>query len=772
MAIWIYKKHPPHNLGGENYPHFENETQKKTWISVNIINDSQKINLNINRLNFDQASVNLNLKNLNIRADQISGLKSTEDNLFFNFWWVVSWNAGANDEVVSLNLTLDYWLTYWPLKFNNSLVKIERRHVDRIYYEISQKNRAKELYLNLNNRAFHIPEENTPPNIFQPHANKPIIEYNPAVDLQLMIGIVFCGAGGLESFFVNKNYYPKTGVNDPGNQNGWLIFAKADNQAINDWLSFPGITQSFYFFINIKDLHHVQNDFSFTNWPGTTNDHRGIYSIKKKQDLDFENKLNAVWFNSKMDGIAGYKYFLSKLAQAIFLSYQFKVFDPQGLKINMDVLGVDQNYKIHYEGGTHVRNCQLFSLKSFFKNSELKLNSTKTVWINQFMRKTKDIWFTTLNIFNKYSSHKTRWNSHYLNINFDYEKIYPKTKFTKTELWDYERDLKMINQQSFYLCFQNKNQEFKFWWFILNKLNFRYYFHWTITIQNSYLNFEPYVWKFPKNKKYNFVVVNETKLSNYTDQSLEFFQQQGISFQQGINQAKYQIDWLKRYQSFQDTSFKYRQITGVIKGVLGDIAGAAAAAVGAKTGKVSGGQAGGLAFGLVGDIADRTINTAFNFQEFNLNQELKRKNALYALKSLQARQADIFNQPTTTHNIDNVEFNYWLISKTCFPYIMNLVPAKFDWKQQALIYHKNGYAYDQHEKIDFNKKTRRCWNFWKIINIEQAIVKNDLNSMVINYFNKLFNDGIRLWNVFYSEVKFNDYSLENWEKVVLENNEN
>ena len=154
------------------------------------------------------------------------------------------------------------------------------------------------------------------------------------------------------------------------------------------------------------------------------------------------------------------------------------------------------------------------------------------------------------------------------------------------------------------------------------------------------------------------MVVNETKLSNYTDQSLEFYQQQGISFQQGIDQVKYQIDWLKRYQSFQDTSFKYRQITGVIKGIAGDIAAAATAVVGAKTGKISGGQASGLALGLGFDIADRSVNTAFNFQEFNLNQELKRKNALYALKSLQARQADIFNQPTTTHNVDNVEFNY------------------------------------------------------------------------------------------------------------------
>lgn len=768
MAIWLYKKHPPHNLGGENYPHFENEAQKKTWISVNIINDSQKINLNINRLSFDQASVNLNLKNLSLRADQISGLKSTENNLFFTFWWVVGWNPGANDEVVSLNLTLDYWLTYWPLKFNNSLVKIEKRHVDRIYYYVQKDPPAKILWLNLDNRAFHISEENTPPNIFQTKKYQPKIIYQPAINLQLMIGIVFCGSGGLESVTTDKNYYPKTGVNDPGNQNGWLIFAPADNQAINDWLSFPGITQSFYFFININILHHVQNTFSFDD-VDQKNDHRGIYSIKKKQDLDFENKLNAVWFDSRESGIEGYKYFLSKLAQAVFLSYQFKVFDPKTLKLTMDVFLVDQNYKIHFDVGTHIRNCQLFSLKSFFKNNELKLNSTKSLWINQFKRKTKGIYFTTLNIFNKYSNHKKRINDHFFGIDLDLKKIYSKTKFIKTELWDYERDLKIISQQSFYLCFQNKSQEFKFWWFSKAYLKARYYFYWTITLQNSYLNFEPNFSETPKNKKYNFVVVNETKLSNYTDQSLEFFQQQGISFQQGINQAKYQIDWLKRYQSFQDTSFKYRQITGVIKGILGDIAGAAGAAVGAKTGKISTGQASGLAFGLAGDIADRSINTAFNFKEFNLNQELKRKNTLYALKSLQARQADIFNQPITTHNVDNTEFNYWLISKNCLPYVMNLVPAKFDWKQQSLIYHKNGYAYDQCEKIDFNKKTRRCWNFWKIINIEQAIIKNNLNSMVINYFNKIFNDGIRLWNVFYDEVKFNDYSLENWEKGVLEN---
>ena len=763
MAIWIYKKHPPHNLGGENYPHFENEAQKKTWVSLNIINDSQKINLNINRLSFDQASVNLNLKNLSIRADQISGLKSTEDNLWFTFWWVVSWNSGANDEVVSLNLTLDYWLTYWPLKFNNSLVKIERRHVDRIYYYQSETP-PKTLFLNLENRAFHIQEENTPPNIFPTSKYDPIIKYFHNINLQLMIGIVFCGIGGLDDFLY-KNYYPKTGFNDPGNQNGWLIFASANSVYINDWLSLPGITQSFYFFINTNDLNYVENDFFFTDLNETTKDHRGIYSIKKKKDLDFENKLNVILFGQRRYGIEGYKYFLSHLAQLVFLGYQFKIKPNKTL----DIFAVEKNYKIYFSLGIYDQNCQLFSLKSFFKNNELKLNATKKVWTDQFVRETNGIMFTTLNIFNKYSNHKTRLNNHFFNIILDYKKIYPKTKFTKTELWDYRRDLKMISQQSFYLCFQNKSQEFKFWWFVLNDLNAKYYFYWTITIQNSYLNFEPELVYVPKNKKYNFVVANETKLSNYTDQSLEFFQQQGISFEQGINQAKYQIDWLRRYQNFQDTSFKYRQITGVIKGVLGDIAGAAGAAVGAKTGKISTGQASGLAFGLAGDIADRSVNTFFNFQEFNLNQELKRKNTLYALKSLQARQADIFNQPTTTHNVDNTEFNYWLISKKCMPYLINLTPVNFDRKQQSLIYHKNGYAYDQYEKIDFNKNTRRCWNFWKIINIEQAMVKNNLNSMVINYFNKIFNDGIRLWNVFYDEVKFNDYSLENWEKSVLEN---
>ena len=768
MAIWLYKKHPPHNLGGENYPHFQNEAQKKTWISVHLINDSQKINLNLTRISFDQAVVNLNLKNLSIRADQISGLRSSEDNLFFTFWWVVGWNAGANDEVVSLNLTLDYWLTYWPLKFNSlCYVKIARRHINRFFY---LKEPYEQVKLLLNKRAFHVPEESVPPNIFPTKLeSKPVIKYFLELKLLLMIGIVFCGIGGADDY--DKNYYPKTGVNNPGNQNGWLIFARADNLDINDWLSFPGITQTFYFFINIDDLHKVKNTESFTKYP-QTNDYRGIYSIKKNDTLDFDNKLNVIWFDEIGDGAGGYQYFVFRLAQMVYLSYQFKPYSQKSLLIERDILIIDQNYKIKFDLGVERPQCQLFSLKSFFKNRTLKLNTLKTHWINQFKRRAQNIYFTTLNIFNQYSNHHSKKNNHFFDIEIDTKKIYDPTKFNKNELWDEYRDLKIIMNQNFYLCFQNKSQEFKFWWFSLYK-NFtpRYYFYWTITLQNSYLNLEPTKESniFVKNKKYNFVFANETKLNNYTDQSLEFFQQQGISFQQGIDQAKYQIDWLKRYQSFQDTSFKYRQITGVIKGVLGDIAGAAATVAGAKTGRISGGQASGLAFGLAGDIADRAVNTVFNFQEFNLNQELKRKNALYALKSLQARQADIFNQPTTTHSVDSVEFNYWLISKKCMPFLITLAPANFDWKAQALIYHKNGYANDQNETIDFNKSTRRCWNFWQIINIEQAIVKDKLNSMVINYFNKLFNDGIRLWNVFYEEVEFNNYFLENWEQDVLKN---
>ena len=767
MAIFIYQKHPLHNLGGENYPHFRHQTDKKNYLKK-FIDFTKPIDFEITRISFDQAVVNLNFINKTHYPEQISGICSqTTDNagnLKKLFWWVTGWNAGANQDVVSFNLTLDYWLTFWPLKFNEAVVKIARRHVDRLYYD-----QNKELFLNLDNRAFHIQEENNPPNIFPTTTNlKPKIIYNPTLEIILMIGIVFCGIGGTKDIFFNQNYYPKTGINSPGNQNGWLIFAEADNQAINDWLSLPGITQTFYFFINKKDLNNVKNKFTFAGLsPGT--DHRGGYSIKKSENLDFETKLNAVKFRSKKTGIEGYKYFLEQLAQAIFLSYQFKIYDKSTLFLAIQIFFVNENYKIKYGSGNYFIDCQLFSLKSFFEDNELKLNSTKKVWINQIVRRTKNIWFTTLNIFNKYNNYQQTKYNNYFTISLNTEKIYPKTKFTKNELWDYQRDLKIINNQSFYLCFQNKTQEFKFWWFTLNEFKTRYYFSWIITIQNSYLNLE-LVFNNPKNKKYNFVVVNETKFSNYTDQSLEFFQQQGISFQQGIDQAKYQIDWLRRYQSFQDTSFKYRQITGVIKGVIGDIAGAAAAVAGARSGKISGGQASGLAFGLAGDIVDRSINTVFNFQEFNLNQELKRKNALYALKSLQARQADIFNQPTTTHNIDNVEFNYWLISKKCLPYVIILRPASFDWEAQALIYHKNGYAYDQNEKIDFNKKTRRCWNFWQIINIEQAMIKDNLNSMVINYFNKLFNDGIRLWNVFYEEVKFNDYSLENWEQAVLTKN--
>ena len=762
MAIWIYKKHPPHNLGGENYPHFQNKNQKLAWIKANLIDFTKPIDFFISRISFDTAILNLNLSG--ITTKNIAGIASSDGNELQEFWFVTGWNAGATKNTISFQLNLDYWLTYWPLSFNKSLVKIVRRHVDRIFWK--DKTKQNMLNLNLKNRAFHLKEENYPPNIVQNKSFPVTISYFLDSKIVLMIGIVFTSTGGSEDY--DLNYYIKNGINSPGNQNGWLIFAPINNQAINDWLSFPGITQTFYFFMDENELNKVKNKEEFTKFP-QTNDYRGVYSILKKDDLDFKRQLNVIAFEELGDGGGAYVYFVFQLAQLIYLSYQFAPYTEKSLLLTRDIFIIDKNYKIKYDVGINRPNLQLFSLKSFFKNNELKLNSTKTFWKNQFIRRTEGLFFTTLNIFNEYFNYRlTQFNNRF-SISIDIDKIYNLVNFVKDELWNYQRDLKIINNLNFYLCYQNKFQEFKFWWNDWRDLYIYYIFSWIITLQNSYLSLEPNGKSFInlKNKKYNFVVANETKLPNYTDQSIEFYQKQGISFETGINQAKYQLNWLKRYQQFQNIKFPYQQITGFFKGLMGDAAAMATAAAGARSGKITTGQAGGASLGLIFDAVDRGINTAFNFKEFHLSQELKLKNAMYSLKSMLANQADIFNQPATTHSVENVEFNYWLISKKCLPYVMTLAPVDFDWKAQALIYHKNGYLNDQNEIIDFNKNTRRCWNFWEIHNIEQAIIKDNLNHMIIAFFNYKFNQGIRLWNVFYDEVKFNDYSLENWEQGIL-----
>ena len=192
-------------------------------------------------------------------------------------------------------------------------------------------------------------------------------------------------------------------------------------------------------------------------------------------------------------------------------------------------------------------------------------------------------------------------------------------------------------------------------------------------------------------------MTNQTTLPNYTDGSMEFYQKQGVSYETGINQAKYMFNWAKKYNQFQEAKVPFEAVTGTINSAIGSFFTGTTIGQGTPTPRLG---AVGAGFGAVkGAIAG-----GFNIAEMKLMNERREKQAYYALKTLQAKQEDIFSQPTTTHANDRVEASYQFISKKILPYIVVMAPTDADLIAQAKLYHKFGNLNDQDEVVDLDNE--------------------------------------------------------------------
>lgn len=767
MAIWIYKKHPDHNLDGENYPHFRNTADKFNYIKKDLVDLKKEIKLHVTRLSFDTARLILSIKKFfnTGHPSQIAGIMSASDEYFkYEFWFVVGWSFGSNEDVVILELKLDYWLTYWPLKFNKALVRVNRKHMRRFTKDSTKENHTVDF--NKTNRQLQIPEKTTPPNILNLNDETIIPELfvhtGWAAEYALMIGIVFTPIGGTNiKEFKDNNFFIHLSDNRPGQQMGFLIFGKYNEPSINTWLSFPGITQTFYFFMNAEDIHTVT--FPINTPGGGEYKFVGEYALNSSSSkwptLDFKYKLNAVcarnWRSVSNTFTSLYKTLAIFLVELTTLSRMDNE-KPKGA-INLQI---DSNGKVFWDSSSwKITKIQLVSLKSFITASVA--SSDGDIVTDQPIRKWHNVYFTTINIFNKYIEKQKKIRANYLEVFLSFKSLFEKTVIKKNTPVKWFRKLKLWSNFKYLINFQNENHEIKpHLWPDPDKI--KYNFGWFLTINNSYFIAEPDNLDLqPHNKKYNIVMTNHTTLPNYTDGSLEFYQKQGVTYETGINQAKYMFNWAKRYNQFQEAKVPFESVTGTINSSIGSFFTGTTIGQGAIPNKLG---AVGAGFGAIkGAIAG-----GFNIAEMKLMNERREKQAYYALKTLQAKQEDIFNQPATTHTNDKVEISYQMISKYVDPYIVTMVPTDADLIAQAKLYHKFGNLNDQDEVVDLNNEwNRRCWNFWEIHNIEQAIVKDKLNYMVITFFNNLFNKGVRLWNVFNEEVVFNDYSLENWESKLL-----
>lgn len=799
MAIFVYQKHPDHCLGGENYPHFRNQTDKIAY-TRDFINLTQGIELQITRSSFDTASINLNVKNLAKKPHTIAGLATGEipvtGNPRLEYWWVTGWNTGANSSVVSFNLTLDYWLTYWPLQLNKTLVRVHKRHTSRFWKHDTKKDYYLTPRFTLENRSLVNQEVELPiastnftrltNNLFAPK-----IVYDDRSRLERYVVIVITIPGGeMEAGSTyHNNYYSFLGYQKPRKQHAMVIFGRPNSPAISSWLSSPGITYSCYVWLDNRDFNVINYVVTYKKGKFFTKG-MGDYFLDDQADtaIDYQ-RLNCVRVSETElpHTIEGYIKIFKMLVRYVALTAEYA--KGSRYKKKYAVLRVaDENYVYwlsESEGETYqyylkdLTTAQIPSLSLFFNGQKASIKNDH--WSNQVVRQYENVYFTSLDAFNDFLIESIGRNHQTIKLAMGFKNIFKGSSAVIGSEYQPYFQLKMYTHFKYLLNYQTAVQEYQPWTFALDYQLYQdptFRFYWILSIQNSYFVCDPD--NNLKNLAHTFTMIaeNQSKGMTYNDQMLKFYQQQGVSFQTGFDQALFFENWTRKFNKFQYASLAGKAFGRIVAGSAGiGIIGRQATNFPIPQRVISEARNIGTALGSVGGVVGGTINTVNNIFKTVLDNQLREKKAVYGVQSLLAQQTDLANNPATCSGLQRLELNYWLtytpgqtgkLDTRQKPYLTVLAPSYNDFIAQALIYHKYGYLLDQEEIIDFNDQwTRYYFNYWQIHNFEQTIVKTNLNSMVVNWFNSLFNQGIRLWNVFNSSVIFNDYSRENWENKII-----
>lgn len=803
MAIFIYQKHPDHCLGGENYPHFRNQADKIAY-ARDFINLTQGIDLQISRSSFDTAVVNLNVQNLTKKPHTIAGIATgnipVKGDPQLEYWWVTGWNPGANSTVISFNLSLDYWLTYWPLALNKTLVRVHKRHTPRFWKHDTKADPYLTPRFTLANRSLVNQETELPlasanykrltNSLFKP---KIVFDDRSRLNRYLVIVITIPGGEMEAGSTYHNNYYSFLGYSKPKNQHAMVIFGRASSHAISSWLSSPGITHSCYVWLDDRNFNVINYWITYSKGKFFTKG-MGDYFLDDQQStptIDY-HKLNCVRVSETEipHTIEGYIKIFKMLVRYIALTAEFA--SGTRYKKKYAVLRVaNENYCYwlsESEGETYsyylkdLTTAQIPNLSLFFNGQKAGIKNDH--WSNQVVRQYENVYFTSLDAFNEFLIASITPNKQKITLDMGFKNIFKGNKAVIGSKYQPYFQLKMYTHFKYLLNYQTAIQEYQPWTFSIDSLygdpTFRYY--WLLTIQNSYFVSVPE--HNLDNDAHTFAMIaeNQSKAMTYNDEMLKFYQQQGVSFQTGFDQALFFQNWTRKFNKLQFTSLGLKTLgqIGLGAGGTGAVAGKATknliptylrnipniankfSAIGASHGAVAGGVVG-------------SMNIVNNIFKTSLDNQLREKKATYGIQSLLAQQTDLANQPATTAGLQKLELNYWITLRDATkldtrqkPYLTVLAPGYNDFIAQALIYHKYGYLLDQEELIDFNDEwTRYYFNYWQIHNIEQALVKTNLNSMVINWFNSLFNQGIRLWNIYNEAVVFNDYSKENWETKII-----
>ena len=803
MAIFIYQKHPDHCLGGENYPHFRNQTDKIAY-TRNFINLTQGIDLQITRSSFDTATVNLNVKNLAKKPHTIAGLATgaipVKGDPQLEYWWVTEWNQGANSTVVSFNLTLDYWLTYWPLALNKTLVRVHKRHTGRFWKDNTKTDDYLTPRFTLENRSLVNQEVQLPiastnfkrltNNLFAP---KIVYDTQTRLERYLVIVVTIPGGEMEVGSSYHNNYYSFLGYQMPKSQHAMVIFGRPNSPAISSWLSSPGVTHSCYVWLDDRDFNVINYIITYEKGKFFTKG-MGDYFLDDQADPSIDyHRLNCVRVSETEipHTIEGYIKIFKMLVRFIALTAEYTT--GSRYKKKYAVLRVaDENYVYwlsESEGETYqyylkdLTSAQIPSLSLFFNGQKASIKNDH--WSNQVVRQYENVYFTSLNAFNDFLIDSLVRNKQTMTLAMGFKNFFKGSQAVIGSKYQPYWQLKMYTHFKYLINYQTTVQEYQPWTFTVADQIYQdptWHYYWLITIQNNYFVCSPQHNLNTINHTFSMIAENQSKAMTYNDQMLKFYQQQGVSFQTGFDQALFFQNWTRKYNQLQYTSLAGKAIGQITAGAggIGFLSRQAHMTMPAVL--KSGAQYIGRAtpatiIGGVGGAVAGAINTFNNISKITLDNQLREKKAVYGVQSLLAQQTDLANNPATTAGLQKLELNYWITKVVSSakhldtrqkPYLTVLAPGYNDFIAQALIYHKYGYLLDQEEIIDFNDEwTRYYFNYWQIHNLEQALVKTNLNSMVVNWFNSLFNQGIRLWNVFHEAVVFNDYSRENWENKII-----
>lgn len=137
-----------------------------------------------------------------------------------------------------------------------------------------------------------------------------------------------------------------------------------------------------------------------------------------------------------------------------------------------------------------------------------------------------------------------------------------------------------------------------------------------------------------------------------------------------------------------------------------------------------------------------------------------------AVQMYNSKLDDLANTPNNTNDFSS-DSTFKNLNAYESMYKVNWI-SEID-KQKIFAYHlKQGYYCDKY--IEISELITRMWyDYWEIHDFKQLLIDTNLPSEVINYYQNMFDIGIRLWhdNSNGIPIDIGNYNLENWEIGLL-----